>query len=70
MNPLLIVIIIIFFVFLTDNNKKPSGNRSPKPTKSITVSFGNETPRPYSSVLNQIEMDVHYIANYTSTLNN
>jgi len=62
---LLVIGIIVFVVAMTDNNNNSKSSKPSANAKNINVSFGSETPRSYSSVLNRIEMDVHYIANYS-----
>lgn len=69
-----ILIIIVIIVIIIYNLAKDSTGTGPTPTGTgdrggnkagISVSFGGKTPQSYSSVLNRLEQDVHYIANYT-----
>ena len=47
------------------NFNSKSKHTSQPQTSGISVSFGNDAPRSYSSVLNGLEMDVHLIASQT-----
>ena len=67
---MLFIFIAVVIVILIVNSQKgtgvDTGKNPPANTKSIDVSFGSEIPRTYSSVLNGLEKDVYYIANYSS----
>ncbi len=61
MSTLIIIILIIFIIV----NLLKKQTRTEQPKKEISVSFGSETPRSYSSVLNRLEQDISYIASNT-----
>ncbi len=65
-----LLIIVIVIIIVVNKNKNSGSNKNNQVNNSrkasmINVSFGNESPRTYSSVLNCIEQDIHYIAKHT-----